>query len=163
MVAQNPYVAIDLSAIPVATQTEYIFGKAESAGYLPLADKGTLFLLDVHLLTEESQHQLLNVLRHRRYYRRGSHTSVPAGVRVICSTYKDLQAMARDGHYLEPLAATLSAMTITLPAIADVPEEIPHLLSEMLDRAAGHYKKHVSFTEDALELLCAYTWPGNVR
>lgn len=163
IVQNNPFVAVDLSTVPVATQMEYLFGTRDLSGQLTLAEKGTLFLLDVHLLTEESQHQLLNILRNKHYLRRGSHSPVPVNVRVICSTYKDLFQLVQAGKFMEPLASTLMGMPLYFPSISDTPEEIPQLLENCLDITAEKYKKSISFTQDAMELLCSYSWPGNLR
>lgn len=69
-------------------------------GLISLAQKGTVYFNGVHLLTDESQHQLLNLLLHANYQRVGSLSSVPANVRVICGSYKNLMELAEDGSFL---------------------------------------------------------------
>lgn len=163
---RNPFVAVDLSTIPLNTQTEFIFGSdvaPAQKGLISIAHTGTLFLPDVQLLTPESQHQLLNVLRNGLFYRKGSRSPTPVSVRVICSTFKDLSAMAAENNYMEPLANTLSAVTLTFPALASMSADIPRILNQCLDAASAKYKKTLSFTEDAMRLLTTYPWPGNFR
>ena len=163
---RSPFVNAELSTIPIASQTEYLFGSdvvPTNSGLVSAAHTGTLFLLDAHLLTSESQHQLLNLIRNGHYFRKGSTSPVPASVRVICSTFKDLLRLAEDGLFSEPLAHTLNAVVLPVPPLSELPEDIPHILAESLDKACAKYKKTLMMTDDAIELLMQYPWPGNMR
>ena len=162
----NPFVKAELSTIPIATQTEYLFGSdvvPTSRGLISIAHTGTLFILDAHLLTDESQHQLLNVLRNGHYLRKGNTSPTPVSVRVICATFKDFSALAAEGSFSEPLANTLGSVTVRVPPVCDVPEDIPYMLADCLDRVCTKYKKQLVMTDDAVDLLTQYGWPGNVR
>ncbi len=162
---RNPFVKAELSTIPIASQTEYLFGSdvvPTSRGLISIAHTGTLFISDAHLLTGESQHQLLNVLRNGHYLRKGNPSPTPASVRVICATSKDLASLAAEGRFSEPLATTLLAVAMRLPAVSDVPEDIPPLLADCMDRACAKYKKPLMMTDDAIALLSQYGWPGNI-
>lgn len=162
---RNPFVKAELSTIPIASQTEYLFGSdvvPTSRGLISIAHTGTLFISDAHLLTGESQHQLLNVLRNGHYLRKGNPSPTPASVRVICATSKALASLAAEGRFSEPLATTLLAVAMRLPSVSDVPEDIPPLLADCMDRACAKYKKPLMMTDDAIALLSQYGWPGNV-
>lgn len=162
----NPFVLAELSTIPLASQTEFLFGSdvvPTSRGLISIAHTGTLFLLDAHLLTDESQHQLLNVLRNGHYFRKGSSSPTPVSVRVICATFKELDALAAEGRFSEPLANTLGSVVLHMPPVCQVREDIPQLLAECLDKACSKYKKPLMMTDDAIALLSAYDWPGNLR
>ena len=78
-------------------------------------------LTDVHHLSVECQHQLMNLLRTGRFLRKGSNLPVTAGVRLICSTYVDLREEAFKGRFLEPLAHTLESFSLHIPSLAAVP------------------------------------------
>lgn len=163
---RNPFVLAELSTIPLAAQTEFLFGSdvvPTSRGLISIAHTGTLFLLDAHLLTDESQHQLLNVLRNGHYFRKGSSSPTPVSVRVICATFKELDALAAEGRFSEPLANTLGSVVLHMPPVRQVREDIPQLLAECLDKACSKYKKPLMMTDDAIALLSAYDWPGNLR
>lgn len=163
---RSPFVKAELSTIPIAAQTEFLFGSdvvPTSRGLISIAHTGTLFLLDAHLLTDESQHQLLNVLRNGHYFRKGNTSSTPVSVRVICATFKDLNALAAEDRFSEPLVNTLTSVMLQVPALREVPEDIPHMLAECLDRACAKYKKPLMMTADATALLTGYDWPGNLR
>lgn len=162
---QNPFVNIDLNVIPLRTQAEQIFGTDSPGGVrglISLAQKGTVYFNGVHLLTDESQHQLLNLLLHANYQRVGSLSSVPANVRVICGSYKNLMELAEDGSFLYPLAVELGYNELKIPAVRERLEDIPALLQKYMDRAAAKYRKCPTFTQDAMELLIRYPWPGNL-
>ena len=79
------FIQADVSTLPIANQTELLFGRATSNGLVYNAHKGTLYLRHVDLLTPESQHQLLNVIRYEQYYAPGQSKPIWASIRVICS------------------------------------------------------------------------------
>lgn len=163
---RNPFVKAELSTIPIAAQTEYLFGSdvvPTSRGLISIAHTGTLLILDTHLLTDESQHQLLNVLRNSHYFRKGSTSPTPVSVRVICATFKDLSALAAESRFSEPLANTLASVTLKMPAVCEIPEEIPMFLSMCMDHACAKYKKPLVMADDAISMLVQYDWPGNIR
>lgn len=163
---RNPFVIAELSTIPITTQTEFLFGSdvvPTSHGLISVAHTGTLFLLDAHLLSNESQHQLLNVLRNGHYFRKGSTRPTPVSVRIICATFKELDTLAAEGRFSEPLANTLDSVVLRVPPLKEIREDIPHMLAECLDKACSKYKKNLMMTDDAIALLTEYDWPGNLR
>ena len=157
----NPFVLVDLSVLPLRTQTEQIFGSDSGGGLISLAHKGTVYFAHVHLLTEESQHQLWNILQHGHYLRGNSRSPVPVSVRVICSTYADLNQLAQEGRFLWPLAVKLTEMVVTMPSVRECPEDTADLLDGCMARAQQHTGKQAAFTADAIALLLRYDWPGN--
>lgn len=157
----NPFVLVDLSVLPLHTQTEQIFGSDSGSGLISLAHKGTVYFAHVHLLAEESQHQLWNILQHGHYLRGNSRSPVPVSVRVICSTYADLNAMAQEGRFLLPLAVKLTEMVITMPPVRDCPEDTADLLDSCMARAQHRIGKQAAFTADAIAMLLRHDWPGN--
>lgn len=162
---KGPFVRVDTSATSPEMQAEYLFGSQEQGtrGIIDSAQNGTLFLLDVQMLTRESQHQLLNVIRNGQYTRVGSHVPIPAAVRVICSTFKNLNEECAAGRFLEPLANTLYSYRLPVPAVKEIPEDIPRILARVMDETAAKYKKNIILTQDAIDLLVHYSWPGNMH
>ncbi|MBQ9195981.1 MAG: PrpR N-terminal domain-containing protein [Clostridia bacterium] len=160
---KNPFVQADLSVLPLGSQTSLLFGQARSNGIVYGAHKGTLYIRHVHLLTRESQHQLLNTIRYEQYYGGDQHTSTWVSVRVICSTDEDLMALARQNKFLLPLAQKLTDYELRMPPLRECPEDIPGLISENMTFAHAHTRKQAVFTPDALEMLAGFPWHGNHR
>lgn len=161
----NPFVLIDLSVIPANIQTEQIFGVENNdrkRGLFAMGQKGTVFFDHVHLLSDENQNHLLNILRHGHYTRGNSQLPVSALTRIICSTSFDLDKLVEKGTFLGPLVRQLSRMTLAYPPLSETREDIPYLLDKALNRAAVKYKKRITLTDDAVSLLIRYDWPGNI-
>ena len=115
------------------------------------------------LLTPESQHQLLNVIRYEQYYAPGQSKPIWASIRVICSTNRDLLAMAKAGEFLLPLADKLNDYRIDLPPLRECQQDFAQLVEENIAFARVHTRKQATFTPDALKLLMSYSWPSNQR
>lgn len=161
----NPFVAVDLSTITPERQFEVLFGRTSGwdIGMVSTAHEGTLFLLDVHMLAPDCQRQLLSILRKGTFQRKDSMEPVPASMRLICSTFEDLQKLAREDRWMWQLANTLLGLTLSMPPIRETPEDVPTYVNEYLDIASKRFKKRVSLTEEAMGHLCRYPWPANLR
>ena len=160
---RNPFVRADLSVLPISSQTELLFGQAKTNGIVYQAHKGTLHICHVHLLTRESQHQLLNLIRYEQYYGSGQHMPIWASVRVIASTDKDLMALTKQDLFLYPLAQKLTDYALRLPPLRECPEDIADLITANMTFAHAHTHKQAAFTSDALELMMHFPWHGNHR
>lgn len=162
---RNPYVAVDLGTIPPENQFGLLFGQRSGGdiGLVGQAHKGTLFLLDVHMLAPDCQRQLLSILRYGNFRRRDSLEPIPVSVRVICSTFADLRALAEQDRFMWQLTNTLLGVTLRMPPIREIPEDIPAYLQEYMDLSAERYKKRVFLTDEALAHLCRYPWNNNLR
>lgn len=161
----NSFVHVDLSTISPERQYEVLFGRARGmdTGLVSMANRGTLFLLDVHMLAKDCQGQLLSILRNGHFQRRDSAEPVPVDVRLICSTFYDLMDLVREDQFMWQLASTLLGLALPLPPIREIPEDIPAFLSDYMKLASKKFKKNVRFTDEAMEHLCRYPWPANLR
>ena len=162
---RNPFVAVDLGTMPPDNQFNLLFGRSGggNVGLVGQAHKGTLFLLDVHALVPECQRQLLSILRNGSFRRKDTMEPIPVSIRLICSTFMDLMELARKGQWMWQLANTLLGISLTLPPIRDIPEDIPSYISEYMAQAARQFKKEVQLSDEAMEHLCRYPWPNNLR
>ncbi|MBR1586328.1 MAG: PrpR N-terminal domain-containing protein [Clostridia bacterium] len=162
---KNPYVAVDLSTIPPESQFDLLFGRAGSGdtGLVSQAHKGTLFLLDVHTLVPDCQRELLSILRNSNFRRKDTLEPIPVSIRLICSTFMDLMDLARQGQWMWQLANTLLGLSLKMPPIREMPEDIPTYLEEYMSQSAKQFKKRVTLTDEAVEHLCRYPWPANQR
>ena len=161
---KNPYVHLDIATIPPEKQFEYLFGRGSGGdiGLISQAHKGTLFLLDVHELVPECQRQLLSMLRTGAFRRVNSLDPIPLSVRLICSTFMDLAELSRQGKWMWQLTNTLMGLSLRMPSIREMPEDVPAYINEYMQRFSAQFKKHVTLTDEAMEHLCRYPWPGNL-
>ena len=135
-------------------------GGQERQGKLFLAHGGTLYMDDVEDLTLDTQESLLRVLDEEFTESVGSTEEIPADIRIIASTKKDLKKLVDQGHFREDLYSRMNAYPIEFPALREHREDIPLMVRYFWDKM-GHPKK--TLREDALRILEEYAWPGNVR
>ena len=167
--AGGPFIPVHCAALPAAEMDVELFG-AESdgapvaTGRLEAADAGTLYLHQVTQLDRSTQARLLRVLEQGGLRRvRGSGT-IPAHARLVASTDQPVETLA-DGHRFRPdLLARLKARVIHTPPLRERREDIPALARHYLNRFRRSAPVAAEdFSQDALDLLVRYPWPGNLR
>ena len=171
--SDGPFIPVNCGAIPENLIESELFGYVEGAftsarkdgakGKFTLAHKGILFLDEVGELPPNVQVKLLRVLQERVVTPIGSTTSHPVDIQVIAATNKSLEKMVKKGEFREDLYYRLHVVPIHLPPLRNRVDEIPHLVQFFLQKYNTLYNRKVSFTPDAIDLLCIYQWPGNVR
>ncbi len=157
------FIQADLSVMPIENQTELLFGRATNNGLMYNAHKGTLYIQHVELLTEESQHQLLNVIRNEQYYPPKQSKPTWASVRIIASTDEDLQKRVDKGMFSPILAARLREYCVTIPPLRECREDFQQIMEKYMMEARIQTGKVVTFTPEALKMIVGYPWPGNQR
>ncbi len=171
--ANNPFVAINCGAIPEALLESELFGHVKGAftdavtnhkGLFQQADGGTLLLDEIGDMPLALQVKLLRVLQERAVRPLGASQSTAVDVRIISATHRDLDAAMRAGQFREDLYYRLNVVTLSLPPLSARREDIPLLANHFLQKLAGKYDKRLSgFAPEALKVLAAAPWPGNVR
>jgi len=169
----NPFVAVNCSAIPVDLVESELFGHvrgaftgatATRAGLFESADRGTLFLDEVGDLPPLAQVKLLRALQEGEVKRVGSNETRIVDVRVVAATNVDLRSRIAAGRFREDLYYRLNVVPISLPALRERREDIPllayHFLQKYAARSSSLVKK---ISPEAMRLLCAHPWQGNVR
>jgi two-component system nitrogen regulation response regulator NtrX len=139
-------------------------GGAAQIGLLEKAHGGTLFIDEVADMNMETQSRLLRALQGQPFTRVHGSQPIQADVRVISATNKDLQSEIAAGRFREDLYYRLNVVPMHVPALRERREDIPNLCQYFLQRAAevsGLSARKLS--EEALSILQAYDWPGNVR
>ncbi len=170
----GPFVAINCAALTESLLEAELFGYEPGAftganregkdGLFAIARGGTLFLDEIGEMEPTLQAKLLRVLQERTFRRVGGVQDIPADVRIIASTNRDLRAMVGEGRFREDLFYRLNVMTVAVPRLCERAEDIPLLSHCFLDQIGRQMGKALSgFTEEAMETLCEYHWPGNVR
>jgi Nif-specific regulatory protein len=170
--AAGPFVAINCGALPenlieselfgiekgVATGVERRIGKFEEA------HGGTIFLDEIGDLSQGAQVKLLRVLQERVVERVGGRTVIPTDVRVIAATNADLSRAIERGAFRADLYYRLKVVTIQMPPLREIPEDVPVLARSFLQKYARMFSKEPKqLADDALDTLLGYGWPGNVR
>jgi two-component system response regulator GlrR len=169
----RPFVAVNCGAIPGELLESELFGHARGAftgavqahkGLFQAADGGTLLLDEIGDMPLPLQVKLLRVLQQGEVRPVGSTQAIPVNVRVISATHRDLEAQRAAGLFREDLYYRLNVVSLRLPPLAERREDISLLASDFLRRLAERYEKPVpSLAPDAMQLLVAAPWPGNVR
>ena len=171
--ADRPFVAINCGAIPEALLESELFGHKKGAftgatadhpGLFVEAHSGTLLLDEIGDMPLALQVKLLRVLEAREVRAVGSTKTNPIDVRVISASHRDLNQAKANGTFREDLYYRLNVVTLKLPALRERREDIPLLLSHFLKELSTRYEKNVNaLSDDALEMMSAATWPGNIR
>jgi DNA-binding NtrC family response regulator len=171
--SEHPFVAINCGAIPSELLESELFGHVKGAftgaianrvGRFEMADCGTIFLDEIGDLEPALQVKLLRALQERSFEPVGGTKSVQINVRVIAATNKNLEDLVVTGRFREDLFYRLNVIPMTVPALRERKTDIPLLLSHFIDhfnKTKG--KRLTSIAADALECLCNYQWPGNIR
>ncbi|MEF2144208.1 MAG: nif-specific transcriptional activator NifA [Desulfovibrionaceae bacterium] len=168
----NPFVKVNCASIPENLLESELFGYEKGAftgasgakpGRFEDAHNGTIFLDEIGELSLSLQAKLLRVIQDREFERLGSNRTVRVDVRIVAATNKDLGAMAELGEFRSDLYYRLSVFPIRVPPLRERMEDISGLLNHFLDRMEREYGRRLFLSPQALECLCRYDWPGNVR
>ena len=169
----KPFVAVNCGAMPENLVESILFGHEKGAftgatekhhGKFVEADGGTLFLDEVGELPPPAQVKLLRALQEGEVEPVGGRKIIKVDVRIISATNRDLIADVKAGRFREDLFYRLHVFPISVPPLRQRPEDIPALARHFLARIAAEEGKRVrSISAEALALLAAFRWPGNVR
>jgi DNA-binding NtrC family response regulator len=169
----KPFVAVNCGAIPDNLVESILFGHEKGAftgaterhtGKFVEAHGGTLFLDEVGELPPSAQVKLLRAIQEGEVEPVGARKPLKVDVRLISATNRDLIADAKDGRFREDLFYRLHVYPISVPSLAERPEDIPELARHFLARFAAEEGKRIRrFDNAALTLITGYRWPGNVR
>lgn len=168
----KPFVPINCGAIPSELLESELFGHEKGAftgaisarqGRFEMAEGGTLFLDEIGDMSLPMQVKLLRVLQERTFERVGSNNSIKADVRIVAATHVDLDEAIETGRFREDLFYRLNVFPIEMPALRDRTEDLPMLISDLIERLEHEGSTGLSLTQSAAESLAQYSWPGNVR
>jgi two-component system response regulator AtoC len=169
----GPMIKVNCAALPESLLESELFGHEKGAftgamaqrkGRFELAHKGTIFLDEIGEMTMATQKKLLRILQEREFERVGGTTTVRVDVRVITATNRDLEAEVRSGSFREDLYYRLNVITLHLPALRQRTGDIQLLIEYFLDKFRySPSSPPARISEDAMEKLNNYEWPGNIR
>ncbi|MWP46668.1 nitrogen regulation protein NR(I) [Gilliamella sp. Pas-s27] len=171
--SQSPFIALNMAAIPKDLIESELFGHEKGAftgaaqirhGRFEQANGGTLFLDEIGDMPLDVQTRLLRVLADGQFYRIGGYAPIKVDVRIIAATHQDLEARVREGKFREDLFHRLNVIRILLPPLRDRSQDIPKLAEHFLYTTAKELGVESKILRpEALDVLCRFNWPGNVR
>ena len=168
-----PMIEVNCAAIPSELIESELFGHEKGAftsaikqrkGKFETANGGTLFLDEVGDMSLKAQAKVLRALQEHKISRVGSDKEIKVNVRVLAATNKDLQHEIKEGRFREDLYHRLGVILINNPSLDERKDDIPILIEHFnseICKEHGIAKK--SFTDDAIKVLVAYNWSGNIR
>jgi DNA-binding NtrC family response regulator len=171
--AEEPFVAVNCTAIPESLLESELFGHTRGAftgavadrkGRFELAGRGTVFLDEIGDTTPAFQAKLLRVLQQQEFYPVGAERARRCEARIIAATHRPLEQLVADGRFREDLYFRLRVVEITVPPLRERAADVPALAEHLLRIAVRDaHRPPLRFSDGALRRLRAHTWPGNVR
>ena len=169
----NNFVPVNCGAIPEDLLESELFGHvkgsftgaiANRVGRFAMADKGTLFLDEIGDMPTSLQVKLLRVLQSREIEPVGGNSSRKVDTRIIAATHQNLEELVATKVFREDLFYRLSVIPIVVPPLRERKEDIPLLVDSFLKRMNSEKNRQITgIAPDALQALCDYQWPGNIR
>jgi len=171
--AEQRFVAINCAAIPDTLLESELFGYEKGAftgaakqtpGNIEYANGGTLFLDEIGDLPLPLQAKLLRFLQERIIVRVGGRKEISVDVRVVSATHQQLDELIKSGGFREDLYYRLCEISVNIPALRERQGESAVLVNYFLSKEIEHQNKGpMTLTQDALDAVNAYNWPGNIR
>ncbi|MBI5327146.1 MAG: sigma-54-dependent Fis family transcriptional regulator [Deltaproteobacteria bacterium] len=169
----RPFMAVNCAAIPENLLESELFGYERGAftgafarkiGLFEYADGGTIFLDEIGDMCIALQAKLLRTLQEKEIRRLGGTNSIKIDVRIIAATNKNLEDEINKNRFREDLFYRLNVIAVCLPPLREKKEDIPELARHFIERCSISSKKDIrDISDDAINLLVNYNWPGNVR
>jgi two-component system nitrogen regulation response regulator GlnG len=171
--ARAPFLALNCAAIPETLLESELFGHEKGAftgadrrriGKFEQVSGGTLFLDEVGDMPLALQAKILRLLQEQAFERVGGNETIRTDVRLLAATHRDLKAWTAEGKFRPDLYYRLSVFTIHLPPLRERGDDLPLLVRHYLRRFSRELGREVrEVAPEALERLCNYPWPGNIR
>ncbi|MDR0487350.1 MAG: sigma 54-interacting transcriptional regulator [Treponema sp.] len=168
-----PFIRVNCAALPEGLLESELFGHVKGAftsavssrqGRFEMADGGTIFLDEIGDLPFALQAKILRVIQEKSFEKVGSDITVSVNVRILAATNKDIEQLVEKGEFRRDLYYRLNVLPITIPPLRARPEDIPELARFFLTGFMQETKKQFEgFSDNALEAMLTYSWPGNIR
>ncbi len=167
---EQPFIAVNCGAIPENLMESEFFGYRKGAftgadkdreGFFHAANQGTLLLDEVADLPLAMQVKLLRAIQEKKVRRIGATQEEPVDVRILSATHHDLAKCVQQGTFRQDLYYRLNVISLQMPSLREMREDVPEIASQILARLRGNAK--VEFSAEALHELAGYNFPGNVR
>jgi transcriptional regulator with PAS, ATPase and Fis domain len=170
---QMPFIEINCAAIQPGLIESELFGYEKGAftgadmkgkvGKIELADGGTLFLDEITEMSVDMQQKLLQVIQQKRIQRLGGTDYKDVNFRLITATNRELSRLVESGAFRKDLYYRINVIPIYVPPLRGREEDIVRLVWHFTAINNKKYNRRVTFSHEAVDALCHYSWPGNVR
>ncbi len=171
--AAAPFVAVNCTAIPESLLESELFGYVKGAftganssrdGFFQMADGGTIFLDEIGDASLALQAKLLRTIQTKEFFRVGTSKVSRVDTRIIAASHKDLPGLVKKNLFREDLYYRLNVINIHIPSLKERSEDIPKLINHFLTIFCREMEcPQPAFSDQALEMLINYSWPGNIR
>src|SRR5262249_14538411 len=169
----KPLVTINCAALPDGLLESELFGYERGAftgahssfpGKLKLADGGTVLFDEIGDMSSYAQAKILRVIETKEVYPLGGRRSVPLDIRIIAATNRDLDQRMASNEFRQDLYFRLNVARVHLPPLSERKEDIPLLTDHFVQKFSAQLGRGIEgFSDEAMELLLRYDWPGNIR
>lgn len=168
-----PFIPVNCASFEKSLIESELFGYEEGTftgakkngktGLFQLANGGVLFLDEIGELEYGLQGKLLRVLQEKSIRKIGGSKEIPIDVRLICATNKDLFKLMEEGKFRRDLYYRIAIIPLTIPPLRERKDDIPSLANKFISDLSQKYKKDMFLSQEAIQLLKAYEWCGNIR
>ncbi|MDR2842343.1 MAG: sigma 54-interacting transcriptional regulator [Spirochaetaceae bacterium] len=169
----RPFIRLNCAALTDELAESELFGHVKGAftgavndrkGRFELAHTGTIFLDEIADMPLNLQAKILRVLQEKTFEKVGSDIHISVDVRILAATNKDIEKLVLDGAFRKDLYYRLNVLPVFVPPLRQRTEDIPELAAFFLKKMNENVKKRFSgFSDEAMEALISYPWPGNIR
>jgi DNA-binding NtrC family response regulator len=168
----KPFITVNCAAMPSGLLESELFGYEKGAftgaasrrlGKFEEAADGTIFLDEIGEMELQLQAKILRVIQEKEIERLGSNKKVRINFRLICSTNRDLVQEIKAGKFREDLFYRVNVVNIHVPPLRERKEDIPLLAAEFLKEYCVREKKTLKLSQEAMDAVSRYHWPGNIR
>src|SRR5262245_26845398 len=169
----KPLVTINCAAVPDGLLESELFGyergaftgaTSSYAGKLKLADGGTVLFDEIGDMSPYAQAKILRVIETKEVYPLGGRRSVPLDIRIIAATNRNLDQRMANNEFRQDLYFRLNVARVHLPPLSERKEDIPLLTDHFVQKFSAQFGRGIEgFSEEAMERLLSYDWPGNIR
>jgi DNA-binding NtrC family response regulator len=171
--AAKPFIKVNCAAFSEGVLESELFGHERGAftgaitrrvGRFELADGGTIFLDEIGDISLSTQIKLLRVIQEKEFERVGGNETIKVDVRIIAATHQDLKMLIEEKRFREDLYYRLNVVYIELPSLSQRKDDIPLLASFFIHKFNEEKDYQIKgITNEAMQILLNYQWPGNVR
>lgn len=171
--SKGPFIRVNCAAIPQNLLESELFGYEKGAftgaikrklGKFELAQNGTILLDEIGEMDKSMQAKVLRVIQEKEFQRIGGEETIKINVRIIAATHRNLEEMVKSMEFREDLYYRLNVIPIFLPPLRERKQDIAPLLEHFIDKIGKRINKRITIvTNDAMESLLEYKWPGNIR
>ncbi len=171
--SKYPFMCVTCSLLNETLLESELFGHEKGSftgaigrkiGRIEMANKGTLFLDEIGTLTPSTQLKILRFLQEKEFERVGGTETLKVDARIITATNENLEKAIKEGRFREDLYYRLKVIEITIPPLRERKDDIPALAQFYLEVHRNQVGRPIhSISPKAMEILCEYHWPGNIR